>query len=258
VIAMSRVIGIGVGSGGEGAFVIRRIPTVRAWALCIAILLCTAASVWVGTGLAQVRSTVPGHDVAAAAGMPITRATFDHWMRIAARGSASQSRGAALVIVPTDPPRFAGCIAQVRARIPKLLRTSTPQIRRDCRQLFTVLMRQVLDFLIKADWYQGVAALDHIVITNSQVAHRLAADKRTQFSTPAAYQRFLALTGQTNRDIVFRVRINLVYEALIKKVHGHAQLLDQNARKAFGPSTSCARYYLMADCVGYLPDGAAP
>ena len=235
----------------------RRIPTARAWALCISVVLCTAASVWVGTGPAQAGSTVPPHDVVVVAGMLITRVTFDHWLRVAARGSASQFRGAAVLIVPTDPPTFAGCIAQVRARIPNLARVSTAQIRRDCRQLFTTLTRQVLDFLIKADWYQEVAATDHIVITKSQVAHRLATDKRTQFPTPAAYQRFLRRTGQTTRDIVFRVRIILIYQALIKTAHGDAHLLEQQVRKAFGPSTSCARYYEMADCAGYRPGTAA-
>jgi hypothetical protein len=101
--------------------------------------------------------------------------------------------------------------------------------------------------------------MQHIVITNSRVAHTFAADKRKQFPTPAAYRSFLRLTGQTNRDIVFRVRLNLIYEALInnKTAHGHAQVVDQQVRKEFGPSTVCARYDVMADCVGNRSDGAA-
>jgi hypothetical protein len=228
---------------------IGRMPTVGARASFIAIALCIAASVWVGKGLARAGPAVPGRDVAVVASMPISRATFVHWLRIAAKENASQSPGGP-VIVPTDPPGFAGCIAQVRARIPSLARTSTAQIKRDCRQLFTSLLGQVLDFLIKADWYQQGAAMDHVVITNSQVAHAFAADKRKQFRTAAAYRSFLRLTGQTSRDIRFRVRVNLIYETLIKRAHGHAQAVDREVRKEFGPSTICARYYVMADCAG--------
>ena len=141
-------------------------------------------------------------------------------------------------------------------RIPNLARTSTAQIRRDCRQLFTTLVGQVLGYLIHADWYQQLAALDHIVITNSQVARALAADRRAQFPTAAAYRRFLRVTGQTNRDIAFRVRINLIYDALVKTVGGHAQRLNRKARVAFRPVTSCARYYVVADCV--LGRGRSP
>ena len=119
-------------------------------------------------------------------------------------------------------------------------------------------MSQVLHFLITADWYQEYAAMERIVITKSQVAQALASYKRKQFPTPAAYQSFLRLTGQTNRDILFRVRISLIYETLIKKkAHGHAQVVDRQVRKKFGPRTFCARYYVMADCVGYRRDAGA-
>lgn len=107
------------------------------------------------------------------------------------------------------------------------------------------------------DWYQQEAARDGIVITSAQVAQAFAADKRQQFPTAAAYRTFLRLTGQTNTDARFRVRANLTYEALIKQAGGHRQVVNQRARKLFGPSTICARYYVMADCAGYRPGAGA-
>ena len=90
-----------------------------------------------------------------------------------------------------------------------------------------------------------------------KVAHAFALDTREQFPTSAAYRSFLRLTGQTNRDVVFRVRLNLIYDTLIKKTgSGHAQVLDQQVRKQFGPSTICAHYYVMADCAGNRPQTA--
>src|ERR1035438_485772 len=35
------------------------------------------------------------------------------------------------------------------------------------------------------------------------------------------------------------------------------QVVNQRARKLFGPSTICARYYVMADCAGYRPGAGA-
>ncbi len=185
--------------------------------------------------------------------MPVTRVEFEHWLRIAVMGNASPGSP---VIVPNDPPRFSGCIAQVRARIPSLAHSSTATIRRDCRELFASLVGQVLDYLIKADWYQEDAEINHIVITDAQVAQTFAADKRQLFPTASSYRTFLRLTGQTTQDLLFRVRVSLIYKALVNETHGHPQVLDQQAKKQFGPSTICARYYVIADCAGYRPDSA--
>src|SRR5579875_680231 len=83
-------------------------------------------------------SSVSGNDVASVAGNPITLQAYKHWMYVAAKGQAAEQPGAP-VIVPTDPPKFAGCIKQVRQQIPTLAKTSDTQLKSDCGQLFTAL-----------------------------------------------------------------------------------------------------------------------
>lgn len=188
-----------------------------------------------------------GGDVAIVAGAVITRHEFNHWIRIAAHTSAAQSSP---VIVPTDPPRFNACIAGARREIPSLRKTPIRILRAACRQLFGSLAPGVLAFLIKDRWYEDRAAADGITITARRVRQVFEADKRNQFSTSAQFKRFLKETGQTTADILFRVRANLVYAALLKTEHVSQRVLNAEIKREYRPQTICTRYYVIADCAG--------
>ncbi len=161
-------------------------------------------------------SGLPGNSVADVSGNAITTQAFDHWMYVAAKSQAASSPGSP-VIVPTDPPQFSGCVAQVRRQIPSLAKTATKQLRADCKQLFTSLSSTVMGFLIKGYWYQAEAARDHVTVTNAQVEKAFTTAKNQQFTTPSQFQTFLTQTGQTMADILFRFRINTIVQKLISK-----------------------------------------
>ncbi|HWD77009.1 MAG TPA: peptidyl-prolyl cis-trans isomerase [Solirubrobacteraceae bacterium] len=158
-------------------------------------------------------SGVPSGSVAVVAGNPITTRAFDHWMFVAAQGQAAQSPGQP-VIVPEDPPNFTKCISQVKAEIPSLRKTADKTLKADCTQLFQSLSGQVMDFLIKAYWYQADAHKLGIKLTNAQVNAALAQAKKSQFQTNAQYETFLKQSGQTAQDILFRVRVNQIFTKL--------------------------------------------
>jgi parvulin-like peptidyl-prolyl isomerase len=170
----------------------------------------------VAAGLSACGSGVPGNAVANVAGNPITAQAFDHWMYVAEKGQSAQSPGAP-VIVPDDPPGFSNCISQVRAQIPTLAKTADATIKKDCGQLFTSLNGQVMDFLIKAYWYQAEAHKLGIKITPAQVTAALNQAKKQQFPTAAQFQTFLKQTGQTQADIQYRVLISQVVMKLSKR-----------------------------------------
>jgi foldase protein PrsA len=161
-------------------------------------------------------SSVPGNSVAAMSGNPITMQAFNHWMYVAAEGNAAQSPGAP-VIVPTDPPDFNDCIAQVRKQVPSLKKTSDKTLKTDCGELFTSLSTQVMDFLIRAYWYQAQAARLHVNVTNAEVQKAFTTDKQQAYPTEAQFQAFLKQSGQTLDDIVYRVKVNLIYMKLINQ-----------------------------------------
>jgi len=157
-----------------------------------------------------------GDSVAVVAGNPISTKAFKHWMFVAAKGQAAQSPGQP-IIVPSDPPQFKGCVAQVRAKIPTLAKTSDKQLAADCKQLFTSLSSQVMDFLIKAYWYQADAHRLHVTVTNAQIQNALAAAKKAQFPTATQFQAFLTSSGLTLDDVLFRVRVSQIFNKLLAK-----------------------------------------
>ncbi len=158
-----------------------------------------------------------GNSVAVVAGNQISTRAFDHWMFVAAKGNASQSPGAP-VIVPNDPPGFASCIKQVRQQIPSLAKTPDKTLRTECGQLFTSLSSQVMDFLIKSYWYQLLAHKLHIKLTQAELNSAFAqAKKQSNLTTSAAVSKFLGATGQTLTDILYRVRVNELYKDLVTR-----------------------------------------
>ncbi len=179
-------------------------------------LLALGAFFVVAAALAGCGSGVPGNSVASVAGNPITTAAFNHWMYVAAKSQAAQNPGAP-VIVPTDPPDFKKCIAQARQAIPTLKSQSDATLKAECKQLFTSLNGQVMTFLIKAYWYQAQAARQKVAVTDAQVQAAFQTAKKQQFRTAAQFQGFLSQTGQTLQDIMFRFRVNQIFQALIKR-----------------------------------------
>lgn len=169
-----------------------------------------------GAGVAGCGGGVPSDSVAIVAGNPITTKAFNHWMYVAAKSQAAQSPGQP-VIVPNDPPDFRQCISTVRKQIPQLAKTSANQLKTDCSQLFSSLSSQVMDFLIKAYWYQADAYKQHITVSDKQVQQAFTTAKQAQFPSDAQFQSFLTQTGQTLQDILYRFRINQIYTKLLAR-----------------------------------------
>ncbi len=183
---------------------LRSIPALGAFFVAIALAVSAC-----GSG-------VPGNSVAVVAGNPISTQAFNHWMYVLAKTQAAQSPGQP-VIVPNDPPHFTKCISQVKAEIPSLAKTSTKTLQADCARVFTSLSSTVLDYLIKAYWYQAQAHKLGITITPAQVQTALAQAKKGQFSTAAQFKSFLDSTGQTLADVTYRIKIEKIYSKLLAR-----------------------------------------
>jgi foldase protein PrsA len=185
---------------------LRSIPALGAFFVVIALAISACGG---GSG-------VPSNSVASVAGNPITTQAFNHWMFVLAKTQAAQAPGQP-VIVPNDPPNFTKCIAQVKAEIPSLAKTKTATLKTDCARVFTSLSSTVLDYLIKAYWYQATAHKLGITVSNAQVQKALAQAKKGQFSTDAQFQAFLKSTGQTLNDVTYRIMVEQIYTKLLKR-----------------------------------------
>jgi foldase protein PrsA len=184
--------------------------------LALGAFFVALALVVAGCGSSGGAGSVPDNSVASVAGNPISTQAVKHWMFVAAKGQAAQSPGQP-VIVPSDPPNFPKCVAQVKKEIPSLAKTADKTLKADCSQLFTSLSGQVMDFLIKAYWYQADAFRLGIKVTDAQVQKALTTAKKAQFSTDAQFQQFLKQSGQTMQDILFRVRVNQIFQKLTSR-----------------------------------------
>jgi hypothetical protein len=178
------------------------------------------------------------------AGKPLAKRTVAHWLRIAAIGQAAGSPGTP-VIIP-DPPTYRHCIATAR-KLRQLAHTPSDQLKADCVLVFKQLRDQVMDLLIRADWYSAYAAELHITITQTDVLRAYRRAKAQQFHSEKAFRAFLRHTGQRVPDVLFRVRVSQTYEALTR-VTGHASSVDANARQMFQAGTICAPLYQVSDC----------
>jgi foldase protein PrsA len=161
-------------------------------------------------------TAVPSDSVANVAGNSITTQAFNHWMYVAAKSQAAQSPGQP-VIVPTDPPQFSKCIANVRQAVPSLAKQTDKTLRSDCQQLFSSLSGQVMDFLIKAYWYQADAARLGLKVTDQQVQQAYNKAKTQAYPTASAFNQFLSQTGFTVNDLLFRFRVSQLFQKLAAK-----------------------------------------
>ena len=163
---------------------------------------------------------VPGNAIATVNGISISKAAFNHWLTVAVRSNAATTPGAS--IAPLDPPSFSQCVAYHQKNDPppaKGTPNPTPaSIKATCQQLYSSARDQVVPFLITADWLQGEAADQGVKVTDAEVAAALKTIEAQRFPTPAQLQQFLASSGETNADLLFRVRIDTLSNKLRTKV----------------------------------------
>ena len=74
-----------------------------------------------------------------------------------------------------------------------------------------------MQFLISAEWVIGEAQRQGIHVSDQQVATQFATIKKQQFPTAAAYNAFLASSGETLADLLLRVKLELLSTQLRNK-----------------------------------------
>jgi foldase protein PrsA len=182
------------------------------------ILALCAFFVAIAVAVSGCGASIPSGAVANVSGNPISKQAIDHWMYIDEKSQASQSAGEP-VIVPNDPPSFATCITQARAEVASLKKETTTQVRAACQSFFTQLSGEVMDYLIKAYWYQARAAKLGVTPTAAQVQTQLNTEKKQEFKTAAAYTAYLKESGETNADLLYQTRAQLTLKKLEAKLN---------------------------------------
>jgi foldase protein PrsA len=181
----------------------------------LAALLALGLAVVAGCG-----DSVPRDAVANVDGEIITKKRFDHWLQAAARSQGAAQPGTP-VAVP-DPPRFDRCAAE-KVRQPQgrgAPKLNPQQAREMCRQEYDVLRDQVMQFLISSRWVELEAAEQGVEATPAEVDRTFQEQKQQSFPSDREYQQFLRASGQTEQDIKYRVELDVLSNAVRKKVVG--------------------------------------
>ena len=174
-------------------------------------------------------SGIPGNAVVSVNGTPITTATFNHWMTVAASSSAASATAAGQTapktVVP-DPPTYKNCIAHLEATAPKPAKgqpkPTAATLKSQCEQQYTALKQQVLAYLISANWVIKEAEERGIKVSDAEVKKQFNQIKAQQFPKEADFQKFLASTGYTVSDLLLRVKLNSLSSKIQQKVSKEA------------------------------------
>ncbi len=172
---------------------------------------------------------VPGNAVAEVDGNAIEKSSFDHWMTVAAKSSGQPNAA-----VPKAPD-YKDCIAQKRKATPKPAagqpKQTDAQLKTQCKQEYTALRDQVMQLLISFEWIQGEAEEMGIKVSDAEVRKEFDKQKKQSFPKAADYKKFLKDSGQTEEDILLRVKLDTLSNKIREKVtKGKDKVSDAQVR----------------------------
>jgi foldase protein PrsA len=177
------------------------------------LALCAlAATVAVATGCGG----VPGNAVAEVDGQAIEKDSFEHWMQVAAKTSGQPNAQ-----VP-DHPEYTNCVAQKRKTAPKPAKgqpkTTDQQLKDQCKQEYESLRNQILQLLISFEWIEGEAEEMGVEVSDAEVKKSFDQQKKQNFPKDADFRKFLKDSGQSEQDIMLRVKLDLLSNKIREKV----------------------------------------
>jgi foldase protein PrsA len=175
--------------------------------------------------------SVPSGSVAKVGDEEITQEEFDKWLKTAVSG---QAQGAATVV--PDPPEFTKCVAAKKdAPLPKgQKQQSEAALKKQCEQEYDTLKREVMLFLIQAEWVEQEAEEQGVEVSDASVKKSFEDQKKQAFPTDKAYNEFIKSSGMTEEDILFRVKLNELQQKLTQKVTQDAtKVTDEDVQEYY-------------------------
>jgi foldase protein PrsA len=168
---------------------------------------------------------VPGNAVAEVDGKAIEKDTYEHWLNVAAKSAGPDAK------VPV-PPDYTECIAQAKKTAAKPAEGQPKQTdadyKKQCEQQYNQLRDQVLGLLISFEWIEREAEDQGIKVTDAEVKKSFDEQKKQSFPKTADYEKFLKDSGQTNEDVMQRVRLDTLSQKIRDKVtKGKDNVTDQ-------------------------------
>jgi foldase protein PrsA len=184
-------------------------------------LLACAAPIAAAAGLAisGCGDDVPSNGVAKVGDTVIKKDEFNHWFNAAAKQQAQATGGGAAVVVP-DPPDFTKCsAARMAQKVPKgVPKPTAASAKTQCKQEYDGLKQQTMQFLISSQWLIQEAEKRDVKASDAEVKKTFEDQKKQSFPKDKDYQEFLKTSGQTEADLLYRVRLSVLTNSLQQKI----------------------------------------
>ena len=119
---------------------------------------------------------------------------------------------------------------------------------------------QALAFLLTSQWVLGEAAGRKISASEAEVKRRFAQIKQQSFAKAGSFEKFLASSGETEADLLARVRVELLRSRIVAQVDAGKSASQSRAALAsferafqrhWRSYTTCKPGYVMEDCSEY-------
>jgi foldase protein PrsA len=171
-------------------------------------------------------NSVPTGAVAKVGDSTISQDEFDKWIGIAVRGQSQQQGGSSAV---PDPPDFAKCVtAKKKVPLPKgQQKPSDDALKKQCKSEYDTLKGEVMRFLIQGEWVEQEADKRGIKIKDAELQKALEDQKKQVFPNDKQYKDYLKTSGMTEKDVLFRVKLNQLQEKLVQKVTEDAKKVSE-------------------------------
>ncbi len=174
---------------------------------------------------------VPTGAVAKVGDSVISQADFDKWFKTASSGQAQAGGQTAA----PDPPDFTACVAaKGKTPVPKgQPQPTTAALKKQCKTEYDTLKREVMQFLIQAEWVQQEADKQNVKVSDAEVKRSFADQKKASFPTDKAYQQVLKTSGMSEEDILFRVKLDQLQQKLTQKITKSATKISDDDVKEY-------------------------
>jgi foldase protein PrsA len=174
----------------------------------LARLLLTLCALVAASAVAVGCGGVPGNAVAEVDGTAIDKEDFDHWSQVVAKSSGQPNAQ-----LP-DSPEFVKCVALKRKTTPApgkgQPKVTDAQLKDQCKQEYEAVRDQALQVLVSFEWIEGEAEERGIKVSEEEVKKSFEQQKKQGFPKAADFDKFLKDSGQTEADILQRVRLDLL------------------------------------------------
>jgi parvulin-like peptidyl-prolyl isomerase len=168
--------------------------------------------------------SIPGNAVANVGGTPITTAAFKHWIGVASVATSSGQLNQVKPVAP-EPPAYTACIARLKSIAEVELKAkavksvpSESKLKASCETQYKSFTQEVMAFLLSSQWVIGEAQSLGVKLSDAEVKKQFLKIKSEQFPKAAEFEKFIANSGQTVSDLLFRVKLNMLSSKIQTKI----------------------------------------